>query len=81
MENLVQKIIRESKVNTKPINSRQIFFREFDRALQMASLGLAEVAQEDRILKLMQYGLEAGLSNDELASRKETLIWTLAQAA
>ena len=81
MENLVQKLIQHSKNNVRPINARQIFFREFDRALQMASLGLAEAAQEGRLLKLMQYGLEAGLSAAELASRKKTLIWTLAQAA
>lgn len=81
MEELVQQIIQNSKAREKSMNPRQMFFREFDQALQLASQGLPQVAWNDLLMKLEQYGRQAGLSTGELASRKKTLFWTVAQAA
>jgi|SoiMethySBSTD1v2_1073268.scaffolds.fasta_scaffold5433437_1 hypothetical protein len=81
MEDLVQKIIQYSKSKVRQLNPRQVFFREFDAALQLASRGMSHEEFTLRLMRLEQCGQEAGLSAGEMAQRKQTLLWTSAQAA
>ena len=81
MEALVQLIIQNSKAQTKPLNARQVFFQEFDRALQFAHKTDAVEAWESRWNRLEQSGRAAGISEMEMNQRKSTLLWALAQAA
>lgn len=81
MEALVEIIIKNSKAQAKAMNPRQIFFQEFDRALQLANRGASEAASETLMSHLEQCGRAAGFSELDLAQRKNTVLWTLAQAA
>lgn len=78
MEALVNLIIQNSKSQDKGMNPRQIFFRDFDQLLKLATEG---GSLEARMGQLEQYGRAAGISELELAQRKNTLQWTLEQAA
>lgn len=81
MEALVELIIQNSKAQPKAKNPRQIFFQEFDRALQIANRGASEPGWETLLSHLELCSRAAGLSVTDWAQRKSTLLWTLAQAA
>lgn len=78
METLVNLIIQNSKTQDKGVNPRQIFFRDFDRLLKLATQGESVTSSLEQ---LERYGREAGMSSLDLAQRKDTLLWTAAQAA
>lgn len=81
MEALVQMIIQNSKAQMQPMNARQVFFQEFDRALQSARKSEALEAWESCWNRLEQSGRAAGFSELEMSQRKSTLLWAQAHAA
>ena len=80
MEALVQQIIENSKQLKQVASPRVKFFRAFDEALHAAAAGGTPVGFLERIAMLEQYGCAAGIPAHELTSRKNTLLWVLAQA-
>jgi len=81
METWVDSIIRDSQTQNKGKNARQIFFKEFDQILKLASRATAKAHFEAELNQLEEIGRAAGLSESELTSRKNTVLWTLSQAA
>ncbi len=81
MEALVNLIIQNSKAQPKAMNPRQVFFQEFDRALQAANAGASVPGWETLLNHLEVCSRAAGLSATDWAQRKSTLLWTAAQAA
>lgn len=80
MEQLVQQIILNSKSQSKSSNPRQMFFRQFDQAIQLAGRSQTSHDWSDCLNQLEQYGQAAGIPATEIARRKQTLLWTSAQA-
>jgi len=80
MRGWIEKIIQDSKNRSIELNPKQQFYREFDRALQKASRPQIQGFIQDDCEKLEQLGLKAGLSQREMAFRKNLLLWTLSQS-
>lgn len=81
MEEIVNRIIENSKSKVKVLNPRQVFFREFDATLQLVERGMTREEFTLRLMQLEQYGQDAGVTASDWAQRKQTLVWTCAQAA
>ena len=81
MKELVEQIIKYSKQSPTTQNPRQRYFREFDAALRLATQQIDGASYEWHINHMEQFGEEAGVSAGEIAYRKKTLAWTLAQHA
>ena len=81
MKELVEKIIQNSKQSQVSQNPRQMFFREFDAALRLASNQIDDPSYEWHVSHMEQFGQKAGVSAGEIAQRKKTLAWTLSQHA
>jgi len=81
MEALVELLIRDSQSQHRSKNPRQLFFREFDQLLKMASRTTTQANIEAELDQLEAFGRAAGISETELTSRKNTVLWTISQAA
>lgn len=79
MKALVEKIIQNSKQDQIPLKPLQLFYREFDAALRLASNNIDDPAFDWHLGHMESYGQEAGISAGEIAHRKNTLLWTLSR--
>jgi hypothetical protein len=75
----VEQILQSSKNRSSELNPKQLFYREFDQALQQTSQPQTAQANRDSFIKLENLGLKAGISMGEIASRKKTLLWALSR--
>lgn len=81
MKELVEKIIQNSKQSPTTQNPRQLYFREFDSALRLATNHIDDASFERHVNHMERFGKEAGVSDGEIAYRKKTLAWTLSKNA
>lgn len=79
MKELVEKIIQNSQKGPANLNPRQLYFREFDAAMRLATLHIDDPSFEWHLFHMEKYALQAGISAGEIAHRKKTLLWTLSQ--
>ncbi len=77
MKELVEKIIQNSKKTQADVNPKQLYYREFDAALRLASNRVQDSAFEWHLGHMVRFGQEAGFSAEEISRRKETLYWAL----
>jgi len=80
MKAWVEQILQSSRNRSYELNPKQLFYREFDQALQQASQPRPPQTSRDSFVRLEDLGLKAGISLGEIASRKKTLLWAYSKA-
>ena len=80
MQEIVEKILENSNGLHKSLSPRQLFYRQFDASLRLAQKDKSLANLEAALGKMEQYGKVAQISSGEIAQRKSTLFWTLANA-
>lgn len=80
MQEIVFKILENSKQSLTVLSPRQLFYRQFDAGLRLAQQNKAQEDLAQVVEKLELYGEAAQIPAAEIAHRKTTLFWTLANA-
>lgn len=80
MQGIVEKILDNSKRLQNTPSPRQLFYHQFDASLRLAQQDKSSANLEAAIGQMENYGKMAQIPVGEIAHRKMTLLWTLANA-